>query len=90
MQVGENVYLFHSGIEQVKSAIHPGDILTVYRMTALCEMKVVGKINVKSYIGETYLKGEVVDGEIRVNDVAKVGRVSCLVICVSPCNMKPQ
>jgi hypothetical protein len=89
MQEGEIVYLFHSGIEQVKSTIHPGDTLPVYRITSLCEVKLVGKITVISYVGETYLKGEVIEGEIRANDVAKIGKVSCLVINASPCYMKP-
>jgi len=44
MSEGEIVYLFHSGIEQVKTTIHPGDVLLVYRITSLCEMTVVGKI----------------------------------------------
>jgi hypothetical protein len=87
MQEGEIVYLFHSGIDQVKTAIHPGDMLTVYRITALCEMTVVGKIKVQSYLGENYLSGEVVEGEIRANDIAKIGKVSCLVINTSPCDM---
>ena len=52
-------------------------------------MKVVGKIKVISYVGETYLKGEVLEGEIRANDVAQIGKVSCLVINASPCYMKP-
>ena len=89
MQVGAIVYLFHSGIEQVKTAIHPEDILTVYRITSLCEMKIVGKIKVISYVGETYLKGEVVEGEIRASDVAKIGKISCLVINASTCDLKP-
>ena len=89
MQEGEIVYLFHSGIDQVKSTVHPGDVLLVYRITSLCEMTVVGKIKVISYVGETYLKGEVIEGEIRVNDVAQIGKVSCLVINASPCYMKP-
>lgn len=90
MLEGETVYLFHSGIEQIKPAIQPGDVLPVYRVTSLCEMKVVGKIRVISYLGETYLKGEVVDGEIRANDIAKIGKVSCLVTNACPCNGKPQ
>jgi hypothetical protein len=33
-----------------------------------------------SYIGETYIKAEVLEGEIKPDDIAKRGNVSCLII----------
>ncbi len=83
---GGIVFLFHSGTAGVRKAIHVGDILTAYRIDASCEVKEVGNIRVLSYIGETYLKGEVVEGEIRPDDIAKKGNVSCLVISAAKCN----
>jgi hypothetical protein len=85
MKAGQTLHLFHSGSDDVKKAIHENDILTVYRITPSCELKEAGKIKVIAYIGETYLKGEVVEGEIRPDDIAKKGKVSCLVISAGMC-----
>ena len=46
-------------------------------------MKQVGKIRIISYIGEDYLKGEVVEGEVKVGDIAKKGDVASLVVSES-------
>ena len=82
---GGVVYLFHSGTAEVRKAIHVSDMLTVYHIDTSCEVKEVGKIRVLSYIGETYLKCEVVEGEIKPDDIAKKGTVSCLVISAGMC-----
>jgi hypothetical protein len=82
---GDIVYLFHSGGDKVRAAIHPEDVVAVYRISPSCEVRAVGKIKVVSYIGETYLKGEVVEGEIKPNDIAKKAGVSCLVILAVAC-----
>jgi hypothetical protein len=86
MKIGQIVFLFHSGTEDVKRTIHVNDILVVYRISPSCEVKTVGRIKVISNIGDTYLKGVVIEGEIRPNDIAKKGNVSCLVISVGLCN----
>jgi hypothetical protein len=85
MHIGDEVYLFHSGTDDVKRAIHPSDILTVYRISPSCQVTTVGRIKVISYVEETYLKGVVIEGEIKPYDVAKKGNVSCLVILAGPC-----
>jgi hypothetical protein len=86
MPPGAIVYLFHSGTTEIKHAIHVDDILTVYRINTSCEVREAGKIRVISHIGETYLKGEVMEGEIKPNDIAKKGKVSFLVILADTCN----
>jgi hypothetical protein len=83
---GDVAYLFHSGTADVKNAIHVHDVLTVYHIDASCQMKQVGTIKILSYLGETYLTGQVLDGEIRANDIARKNGVSCLVISAEPCN----
>jgi hypothetical protein len=83
---GDLVYLFHSGTTDIKRTIHVSDVLPAYRIDTSCEVKEVGKIRILSYVGETYLKGEVVDGEIRPNDIAKKNGISCLVISAGVCN----
>jgi hypothetical protein len=86
MKVGQEVYLFHSGTEDVKKSVHINDILIVYRINPSCEIRAAGKIKVLTSIADTYFKGEVIEGEIRPNDIAKKGNVSCLVISAGSCN----
>jgi hypothetical protein len=77
---GETVCLFESGTVDVKKTISVGDLLTVYTESGKHELKEVGKIKVLSFIGEDYLKGEVIEGEVRTGDIAKKGDVASLVI----------
>lgn len=83
---GDTVYLFHSGTDDVKKTIHPGDVLAVFRISPSCEIEPVGLIRVQSYAGDTYLKGEVFAGEIKPDDIAKKGEVACLVISAGICD----
>ena len=85
MKSGQEVYLFHSGTDDVRKIVQVGDILTVYRITPTCEVREVGRIKAVVYIGETYLKGKVVEGEIKPDDIGKRGNVSCLVISAGVC-----
>jgi len=82
---GDTVYLFHSGTGDVKKTIHVNDTLAVYRITPSCEVVPVGLIKVVSFVGETYIKGEVFAGEIKPDDIAKKENVSCLVISAGIC-----
>ena len=82
---GDTVYMFHSGTEDVKKAIHVNDTLAVYRITASCEVVSIGVVKVISFVGETYIKGEVFAGEIKPDDIAKKDKVSCLVISAGRC-----
>ena len=77
---GTVVCLFQSGTADVKKAININDILPVYRENKSHELKEVGKIKVLSYVGEDYLKGEVVEGELKAGDIAKKGDVASLII----------
>ena len=83
---GAIVYLFHSGTDEINNAIHADDILTVKRISTSCEVRDVGKIRIISHIGETYLKCEVMEGEIMPNDIANKGKFSFLVISAGTCN----
>ena len=85
MKSGQEVYLFHSGTDDVKKTVQVGDILTIFRITPTCEIREVGKIKTVVYIGETYLKGKVIEGEIKPDDIAKKGNVACLVISAGVC-----
>jgi hypothetical protein len=82
---GDTVYLFHSGSGEVKKTIGVNDTLTVYRTSPQCEAVPIGIIKVVSFVGETYIKGEVFAGEIRPDDIAKKENTSCLVISAEVC-----
>ena len=82
---GDTVYLFHSSAAVTRKVIHAHDVIPVYRIDESCRMREVGRIRVVSYVGETYLKAEVVDGEVAPNDVAKKNGFSCLVISAETC-----
>ena len=82
---GDTVYLFHSGTDDVKNTIHVNDTLAVYRITPSCEVVPIGLIKVISFVGETYIKGEVSAGEIKPDDIARKDKVSCIVISAGVC-----
>jgi 5,10-methylene-tetrahydrofolate dehydrogenase/methenyl tetrahydrofolate cyclohydrolase len=86
MKAGQTVYLFHSGTEDIRRTIQVNDILIVYRISPLCDVKAVGTIKVVSHVADTYFKAEVVEGDISPNDIARKGNVSCLVISAGLCN----
>ncbi len=77
---GDVVCLFQSGTADVKKAVSIGDVLVVYRESKLHELREVGRIKVITYVGEDYLKGEVIEGELMPGDIAKKGEVASLVI----------
>ncbi len=68
-----------------KKTIHVNDTLAVYRTSPSCEVTPIGIIRVISFVGETYIKGEVFAGEIKPDDIAKKENVSCLVISAEMC-----
>jgi hypothetical protein len=86
MRAGETVYLFQSSKDLVQRTIHVSDVLTVYRIAPSCQGRTVGKIKVISYIGLTYLKGVVIEGEIMPGDIARKENVTCLVILTGACS----
>ena len=83
MEKGAVVCLFQSGTADVKKEIHVNDILVVYRENRAHHPQEVGKIRVLSYVGEDYLKGEVVEGEVKAGDIGKKGDVASLIITES-------
>ena len=82
---GDTVYLFHSGTDEVRKTIHVNDTLPVHRITQSCKAMPAGLIKVVSFVGENYIRVEVLEGEIRPDDIAKKGNISCLVISADMC-----
>jgi hypothetical protein len=90
MKTGDKVHLFHSGTEAVKKVFCLNDIIPVYREVAtgykpvkeaeqVKTLKEVGKIKVLSYVGDHYFEAQVVEGSVKVGDVAKKEGAYCLV-----------
>jgi hypothetical protein len=82
MKVGALVHLFHSGTEDVRSAIKLNDILTVYREyppDISGVSKVAGKVKIVGTLGDYYFEGEVIEGHVLPGYQALKGTVSCLV-----------
>lgn len=80
MTSGATVILFHSGTEQTRRSIHPGDVLTVSRARRSCRDEAVGTIRAEAPAGELCFRATVLEGEVRPHDVAHAGAVSFLVI----------
>jgi hypothetical protein len=80
MEKGDIVCLFQSGTADVRKGITVNDVHPVYRETKSHELLEVGKIKVLSYSGADYIKGEVIEGELKAGDIAKKGDVASLII----------
>jgi hypothetical protein len=91
MRQGSMVRLFHSGTADVKKEICLNDVIPVYRLVPVGyggtkgwdqarAQRQVGKIRIISYLGENYLEGEVVAGQIKPGDIAKKETAGCLVM----------
>jgi hypothetical protein len=80
MEKGTIVCLFQSGTADVRKEIQINDTLPVYRENQNHQFKAVGKVKILSYVGEDYLKGEVVEGELKAGDIAKKGDAASLII----------
>ena len=82
MKVGGKVHLFHSGTADVKKEICVGDVIPVYRELPAggsTKTSEVGKIKVLAYVGEHYIEAEIVEGEVKVGDIAKKVTAACIV-----------
>lgn len=86
--VGRTLYLFHSGTNALRERLHEGDVLVVSRISSSCEARPVGKIRLTGQLGENYLEAVVVEGSVKVNDIARQGEISCLVLSAEPCGAR--
>ncbi len=80
MVKGDIICLFQSGTADVRKTIFVNDILPVYREAKTHELVEVGKIKVIAYVGEDYIKAEVIEGELKSGDIAKKGEAAVLII----------
>jgi hypothetical protein len=86
MRTGTFIFLFHSGTPEITKAIRVNDVLPVYREDESCALKKIGAIKVLSRTGGHYIKAEVIEGTLRLNDIAKKDGTAFLVIVLDePC-----
>lgn len=79
---GSKIYLFYSGVTNVRRAIKTSDMLSVYReypSDFTCETREIGKVRILDQVGEHYFRGEVIEGEVQPDFLAKKGRESCFI-----------
>ncbi len=50
-------------------------------------MRIIGKIKMISHVVETYQKREVIEGELKTNDMTQIGKVACSEINAGPCDL---
>ena len=85
LTTGQSLYLFYSGTAEMRAQLHIGDDLVVYRVSRSCEAQSVGKVRLVSFVEETYLEAVVIEGSVKMNDLARRGAISCLVLSAEPC-----
>jgi len=85
LTTGQSLYLFYSGTEEMRAQLHIGDVLVVYRVSRSCEAQSVGKVRLVSFVEVTYLEAVVIEGSVKMNDLARQGAISCLVLSAEPC-----
>jgi hypothetical protein len=82
MKVGSKLHMFHSGTQDVKSAIVVHDVLTVYREyppDISGATKETGKVRVTATLGDYYFEAEVIEGYVQPGSIALKGTVACLI-----------
>lgn len=82
MTVGAKIYLFHSGTDEVRKLINVNDVLTVYRESPpdiAPGSTEAGKVRILFPLGDYYFEGEVIEGAIQPGNLAKKGKVACLI-----------
>ncbi len=90
MKAGSTVHLYHSEKSDVTNTVCKQDLIPLYRETVIGYRspkvseqtrghREVGKIKMISHIGNRYCEAEIVEGDVRVGDIAKKEGADCLV-----------
>jgi hypothetical protein len=79
------VRLFHGGTEEAKKLFCEGETVPIYRYYGRYDQtKEVGKVKLGKFVGDQYIDGTVVEGEVKPGDVAMKGSAACLVVPNEP------
>jgi hypothetical protein len=83
---GAAVFLFHGGSEAARSLIRAGEVLTVSRPGGNGRWETVGLVRADAAAGAHCVRCEVVEGELRLYDVAQAAHgVFLLIATDAPC-----
>jgi hypothetical protein len=83
---GDTVHLFHGGNVVAKEEFCVNEIVPVYRYYGkrYKYSSLVGKVRITGYVGDHYLEGIVVDGNIKTDDVAVKPNSACIIRLPEP------
>ncbi len=79
-EVGQTVRLFHGGTAEAKKLFCKDETVPIYRYDRNRQKKQVGKVKLGVFVGEEFIDGVVVEGEVRRGDMAIKGSAACLVV----------
>ncbi len=80
--IGDQVRLFHSGVENIQKVFCVGDVIPVYREVdayGVTKRTEVGKIKVLSYDGKQSILAQVVEGTVTPGNIAEKEATACMV-----------
>jgi hypothetical protein len=84
-KTGGSVRLFHGGTEEAKKLFCEGETIPIYRYYGRYDQtKEVGKVKLGEFVGNQYIDGTVVEGNVKPGDVAMKGSAACLVVPSEP------
>ena len=85
-KTGDVVHLFHGGNKIAKEEFCVKEIVPVYRCFGrrYKQPAEVGKIRITGYVGDHYLEGVVVEGNIKDDDVAMKPNSACIIRLPEP------
>jgi hypothetical protein len=71
-RTGTTVYLFHGGSKAAREDFSLNEVVPVYRYygNRYKQAAEVGKVKIMGYMGDHYLEGVVVEGNIKDDDIA--------------------
>ncbi len=79
-EVGQTVRLFHGGTEEAKKLFCKDETVPIYRYDRNRQKTQVGKVKLGVFVGQEFIDGVVVEGEVRRGDMAVKGSAACLVV----------
>ena len=87
-KTGDIVHLFHGGNKLAKEEFCPNEIVPVYRYygSRWKEAREVGKVKVTQYLGDHFIEGVVVEGNLKDGDVAIKPNSACMIRVPGPEN----
>lgn len=85
-RTGDTVHLFHGGNKVAKEEFCLNEVVPVYRYFGrrYKQAAEVGKVKITGYVGDHYLEGVVVEGNIKDDDVAMKPKSACLIRLPEP------